>query len=225
MAYDLTADKVTLAPVEFKKIQQTVTQVVDNLKLVENGHNQLVDDIQIDLNDLQTQVDGITSLTSEELDAIDSKIKTLNELVGTDDTEDNYLDIIDILNSLVDQVNASRNTVVSQFKFNAEGILDIDLTAFNLTDESDYQIMVTLNGGVFAPVLLSVEKVSNAAAKVYARDLRYFAELNEPYVDAAISETDSDGNETFPNAFDITILVSYLNTSLIQKIGRTSTEN
>jgi hypothetical protein len=225
MAYDLTADKVTLAPVEFKKIQQTVTQVVDNLKLVETGHNQLVDDIQIDLNDLQTQVDGITSLTSEEIEAIESKINTLNELVGTDDTEDNYLDIIDVLNSLVDQVNSSRNTVVSQFKFNAEGVLDVDLTAFNLTDESDYQIMATLNGGVFAPVLLSTEKVSNSAAKIYARDLRYFAELNEPYVDASISETDSDGNEIFPNAFDITILVSYSNTSFIQKIGRTPTEN
>jgi hypothetical protein len=63
------------------------------------------------------------------------------------------------------------------------------------------------------------------AEKIYARDLRYFAELNESYKDASVKETDGMGNETYPNAFDFTLLVSFNKGSLVRKLGRTPTPN
>lgn len=223
MAYDLSGNKVTLAPVEFKKIQQTIQDVVTNLDAVGQGHNKLTDDVQTNLNNLQGQVDGLTSLTAEEVKDIQSKLTTLNEIIGTGKDEANFLDIIDITNKLVDTVNIQKNTIVSQFRFNAEGVLKIDLSAFSFDNISQYEIMATLNGGVVAPVTLSVEKVDKATAKVYARDLRYFAELNQPYTDAAVTKDDGNGGKTYPNAFDITLLVSFTSTGTIKKLGRTPT--
>jgi len=177
------------------------------------------------LNDLQGQVDKLTTLTSEEVDAIESKIKTLNEVLGTAEDEVDFVDVIDVVNKLVDDVNGRSNNVVSQFRFNANGVLDVDLSAFGFANVSEYQIMTTLSGGIMAPVTLTTQKVDEKTAKVYARDLRYFAELNQAYTDAGVKETDADGNDTYPNAFDVTILVSFISNAAnsVKKVGRVPT--
>jgi len=223
MAFDLSNDKVTLNPVDYKKgIYGTIQDLVTNLQLVADKHNALDTDVETSLNNLQKQIDDLNSLSQEEIDALQDKIKALKELLGEGDEKDNFLDVIDIVNKLVDSINAIRKNDTYSYLFNSDtGEVSVDLSTYGFTSKDDYEILVAMNGDYMAPVTLQVAKVDKKTSKVIARDLRHFAELNVKYTDGA--EQDSQGN--YPKAFPFTILVSYNKELISKKAPRTVTEN
>jgi len=223
MAFDLSNDKVTLNPVDYKKgIYGTIQDLVANLQLVADKHNALDSDVEASLNNLQKQIDDLNSLSQEEIEALQDKIKALKELLGEGDEEDNFLDVIDIVNKLVDNINAIRKNDTYSYLFNSNtGEVSVDLSAYGFTSKDDYEILVAMNGDYMAPVTLQAAKVDEKTSKIIARDLRHFAELNVKYTDGA--EQDSQGN--YPKAFPFTILVSYNKELISKKAPRTVTEN
>jgi len=204
MSYDLSNDLVTLTPEDYSKgVFQTVKDLYENVTNLASKHNSLDGDVENALNDLQGQIDD---LAGGDLDDLKAKVKALKELLGEGDAEDQFLDVIDIVNKLVDAINVIRKTDTYEYLFNSDsGEVVIDLGQYNFPDTSKYQVMVSLNGEVMAPVTLQALKVDEKSAKVIARDLRHFAELNVKYVDGA--EQDDDGN--YPNAFPFTIMINY----------------
>jgi len=223
MAYDLSNDLVTLNPVDYTQgIYKTVQTLVGNLTELANKHNSLDKDTQDALNDLQNQVDNLSALSKEEIDAINSKLTALKELLGEGDTEDQFLDVIDIVNKLVDAINSIKKNDVYNYLFNSNtGEVTIDLSAYGFNSKDEYEVMVAMNGEFMAPVTLQVAKIDEKTAKVIARDLRHFAELNVKYTDGAVK--DDDGN--YPNAFPFSILVNYSKVLVDKKAPREVTEN
>ena len=223
MAYDLSNDKVTLNPMDYTKgIYQTVQDLFTNIQSVADKHNALDADTENSLNDLQKQINNLSELTQEDIDAINKKLTALKEILGEGDTENQFLDVIDIVNQLVDKINAIRKNDTFNYLFNSDtGEVTIDLSAYNFSKPTDYEIMVAMNGDYMAPVTLQVAKVDEKSSKVIARDLRHFAEMNVKYTDGA--EKDSSGN--YPKAFPFTILVSYNKVLVDKKAPREVTEN
>jgi len=223
MAFDLSNDKVILNPLDYTKgIYQTVQDLFANIQNIANKHNALDEDTQTSLNDLQKQINNLSNLTQEDIDAINKKLTALKEILGEGDTKDQFLDVIDIVNQLVDNINALRKNDTYNYLFNSStGEVTIDLSAYKFANINDYEIMVAMNGDYMAPVTLQVAKVDEKTAKVIARDLRQFAELNVKYTDG--SEKDSSGN--YPKAFPFTILVSYNRVMVDKKAPRLVTPN
>ena len=223
MSYDLSNDKVTLNPVDYTQgIYKTVQTLVDNIQSIANKHNDLDEDVENALNDLQDQVDKINETLEADVDELNAKIKALKELLGEGDTEDQFLDVIDIVNRLVDAINALKKNDTYTYLFNSNtGEVTIDLSAYGFASKDDYNLLVAMNGDYMAPVTLQVAKVDEKTAKVIARDLRHFAELNVKYTEGA--EVDATGN--YPKAFPFTILVSYDKTLVDKKAPREATQN
>jgi uncharacterized protein YukE len=223
MAYDLSGDKITLNNIDYTKgIYKTVQDMVASLNSLADKHNSLDTDTENALNDLQNQIDNLTSLSQDEIDSINQKLTALKELLGEGDTEDQFLDVIDVLNQTVDALNAIKKNDTYNYLFNSDtGEITIDLSAYGFASKDDYEIMVSMNGDYMAPVALQVTKVDEKTAKVIARDLRHFAELNVKYIDGA--QTDDNGN--YPYAFPFTILVSYNKVVVDKKAPRDVTAN
>jgi len=223
MAYDLSNDKVELNPVDYTTgMYKTVQTLVSNIQTIADKHNSLDSDVETSLNDLQKQVDDLNALSQEEMDAINAKLTALKELLGEGDDDNQFLDVIDVINRVVDSINAIRKNDTYNYLFNSDsGEVSIDLSAYNFGASTDYNILVAMNGEFMAPVTLQVAKVDEKTAKVIARDLRQFAELNVKYTDGA--EKDDDGN--YPKAFPFTILVSYDKVMVDKKAPRQATEN
>ena len=223
MAYDLSGDKITLNPVDYTQgIFKTVQTLVANLNDLADKHNDLDTDVENALNDLQSQVDNINDALDADLDEINDKITALKEILGQGDTEDQFLDVIDIVNKLVDAINALKKNDTYTYLFNSDtGEVTIDLSAYGFGSSDEYQLLVAMNGEYMAPITLQAAKVDEKTAKVIARDLRHFAELNVKYTEGA--EQDDDGN--YPKAFPFTILVSYNKVMVDKKAPREVTSN
>jgi len=223
MSYDLSKDLVELEPTDYTKgVYATVQTLADNLKKVSDAHNALDKDSEDALNDLQKQVDDITSLSQEELDEINNKLTNLKQLLGEGDADDGFLDVIDVVNQLVDSMNAVKKSDTFSFLFNSDsGEVNVDLSAYAFSDKNEYEVLVAMNGEYMAPVTLQVAKVDEKTAKVIARDIRHFAELNVKYTEG--SETDASGT-TYPKAFPFTILVNYDKVMVDKPAPRQSTE-
>ena len=223
MTYDLSGDKVTLNAVDYSVgIYKTVQNLVSNIQNIADKHNALDSDVENALNDLQSQVDNINETLDADLDDINAKITALKEILGEGDTEDQFLDVIDIVNQLVDAINAIKKNDAYSYLFNSDtGEVEVDLSAYGFTSADEYNVLVAMNGDFMAPVTLQVAKVDEKTAKIIARDLRQFAELNVKYTEGA--EQDDNGN--YPKAFPFTILVNYEKTLINKKAPREVTEN
>ena len=220
MAYDLSNDVVTLSPVDYTQgIFKTVQTLVDNINNIAEKHNDLDKDAQNALNDLQSQIDNISA---GDLDDLKQKVKALRELLGEGDTKDQFLDVIDLVNQLIDSINAIKKNDTFNYSFNSDsGEVNIDLSAYAFTNTKDYDIIVSQNGNKMTPVTLIAHKVDEKTAKIIARDLRHFAELNVKYTDGGKKADDG----TYPNAFPFTILVSYNKDLIDKKAPREPVEN
>lgn len=223
MAYDLSGDKITLNPIDYTQgIYASVQNIVSELNALAGKHNDLDVDTQNSLNDLQNQINNLSSLTQEDVDAINNKITALKELLGEGDTQDQFLDVIDVVNQLVDAINAISKNDTYTYLFNSStGELTVDLSKYSFSSKDDYKLLVSMDGDYMAPITLQAAKVDAKTAKIIARDLRQFAELNVKYTDGA--KKDSTGN--YPYAFPITILVSYNKVLVPKKAPRDVTEN
>jgi uncharacterized protein YukE len=223
MAYDLSGDKVTLNSVDYSVgIYKTVQNLVSNIQNIADKHNALDSDVENALNDLQSQIDNINESLDVDLDEINAKVTALKEILGEGDTEDQFLDVIDIVNQLVDAINAVKKNDAYSYLFNSDtGEVEVDLSAYGFTSADEYNVLVAMNGDFMAPVTLQVAKVDEKTAKIIARDLRHFAELNVKYTDGA--KMDESGN--YPNAFPFTILVNYDKILIDKKAPREVTEN
>jgi uncharacterized protein YukE len=222
MAYDLSNDKVTLNPVDYTQgIYKTVQNLVSNIQNIADKHNALDSDVENALNDLQNQVDQINETLDADLDEINAKVTALKELLGEGDSEDQFLDVIDIVNKLVDAINTLKKNDTYTYLFNSDtGEVTVDLSAYGFDSNDEYDLLVAMNGDFMAPVTLQAAKVNEKTAKIIARDLRHFAELNVKYTDGA--KKDDNGN--YPNAFPFTILVSYNKTLVDKKAPREVTK-
>jgi len=220
MAYDLSNDLIVLQPVDYSKgILGTVKQINDQIEEIVSKHNGLDKDTQDALNDLQSQIDQISG---GDLDDVKAKIEALKELLGEGDTENKFLDVIDLVNRLIDVVNAATKNDVHNFLFNSDtGEVIIDLSAYGFKSPTDYEIMVSMNGDFMAPVTLQVAKVDEKTAKTIARDLRHFAEYNVKYTDGGTKADDG----SYPNAFPFSILVSYKKVEIDKKAPREPVKN
>jgi uncharacterized protein YukE len=222
MSFDLSGDKVTLDPVDYTQgIYKTVQTLVSNIQNLAEKHNSLDEDVESALNDLQNQIDDINESLDADLDEIKSKVTALKELLGEGDTEDQFLDVIDIVNQLVDTINAIKKNDTYNYLFNSStGEVSVDLSAYGFNSKDDYDIMVSMNGEFMAPVVLQAAKVDEKTAKIIARDLRHFAELNVKYTEGA----EKDDMNNYPKAFPFTILISYDKNLIDKKAPREVTE-
>jgi len=123
--------------------------------------------------------------------------KTFNAIEEIFNKEGSANDIFDALITLANAWNEDKKVIDSfEVNFNANGEVEIDLSAYNFTSTDDYTIAVSKNTRV--PAHLVVEKIDEKSAKIYAIDLRYFAEDNVGY------DGSCDGC-----SFPATILITY----------------
>jgi hypothetical protein len=223
MSYDLSQDLVELQPVDYTKgVYSTVQNLSLNLIELADKHNSLDKDTEASVNDLQKQLDNITSLSESEIDDINTKLTSLKQLLGEGDTENEFLDVIDVTNKLVESLNAIKKSDTFTFLFNSDsGEVNVDLSAYSFEDSANYEVLVAMNGGFMAPVTLQVEKVDEKTAKVIARDIRHFAELNVKYTDGSVANESGEYDQAFP----FTILVNYDKVMVTELAPREITEN
>ena len=76
-----------------------------------------------------------------DLDEINAKVTALKEILGEGDTEDQFLDVIDIVNQLVDAINAVKKNDAYSYLFNSDtGEVTVDLSAYGFDSNDEYDL-------------------------------------------------------------------------------------
>lgn len=163
---DLQTQKVTVPAVDWSNKKATLLSLIAGITALGTGHNGLTDAVESELNGLQNQINTLNSATDVDLEAINTALTAINNLMSESPDGANVLALLD---KVADELNARDIVRVQNVDFlSATGDMIVDLTSFGFVSITDYEFMVKAE----TESRLSVEsiKVDNASAKVIVRD-------------------------------------------------------
>jgi hypothetical protein len=164
---DLQPQKVALSEMSLSQNKfDLLSNLVNNSKAMAEKHNALTDDVEKAFTDLNELLESSQLADDVDIDKINETLTAVNSLLSEAGAGAN---ILAGMGQVYAELNRREETKTIDVVVTAEnGTLEVDLSNYNFEAVTDYSLQATHYG--ILPLTVSVEKVSEAKAKVYLTD-------------------------------------------------------
>jgi len=153
----------------------TINSILKNIDTLKEGHNNLTQAVEDELNKLQEVFEAAELADSVDIDKINETLIAVQALMSEAEDGANFVSAIGAIHI---ELNRRLETISLEKVITSEtGVAEIDLSSFNFSSIDDYSLLVTYYGR--KPVIVSVEKIDETKCNIVVEDMRMWEESDE----------------------------------------------